>query len=399
MSSSLQNRILLWLSPLAAPDPASEQTFLPRKFVDGIADLAELWDGRLVLAIPDAPQRDDTLDYIPVERAALPFDLCAFPTDATAQRTLLQSAALVCVPMVSRYIQIPSLCAALHLPFVLDADFTPTIREEIIRLETKNPLRRWRRLLWQHNMEKNYTAMVRAAQGIQLHGPEAFNTYAPLNPSPMMYLNTRVHAAMLPTPTQMQLRVERLRAGKPLRLIYSGRWRAMKGVQDLPRVALELRRFGVRAEWDIFGGGALAKQLERAVADAGLDNLHLNGERMYPDLMRFAADTADLFVCCHKQGDPSTTFIEMLSMGVPLVGYDTSGLRGMVSLSGAGWLTPRGDVNALAARLAELDRDRESLIAASCAAVEFTRDKTFQDESRVRVAHLNAVAANYSATL
>lgn len=379
-------------SPLAVPDPASDPLGLPRKYVDGLTAFAELWQGPLTLVLPQASKRDDNLDYITIHRAGLPFEVRAFPDAPVTLRDLIQSAAVVLAPMLYRYVQIPALCSASHVPFVLDADITPAVREEIIRAENKNPLLRWRRLLWQRNMEHHYTAMVRAAQGVQLLGPTAFETYAPLNPSALMYFDTRVRRAMLPTTEQIQARTERLRSGAPLRLIYSGRWRAMKGVMDLPSVAAELRRLGVNAQWDIFGGGMLQDKLERAITNAGLDNMRLRGEIPFPELMRFVGDECDLFVCCHRQGDPSTTFIEMLSVGVPLVGYDTSGLRGIVALSGAGWLTPLDNATALAARIMELERNRDELVQALDAAARYTKNKSFEDMMQQRVTHLRAIA-------
>ena len=39
-----------------------------------------------------------------------------------------------------------------------------------------------------------------------------------------------------------------------------------------------------------------------------------------PDLQRIAKQ-ADLFICCHVQGDPSCTYLETFACGVPIVGY------------------------------------------------------------------------------
>jgi hypothetical protein len=114
--------------------------------------------------------------------------------------------------------------------------------------------------------------------------------------------------------------------------------------------------------------------------------------------MRVVANESDLFVCCHKQGDPSTTFNEMLGAGIPLIGYAYDGLRGALSLVDAGWLTPRNNVDALVARIAELERHRETIIAACCAAAEFTRDKTFEDMMQARAAHLSAVLDTHNKT-
>ncbi len=385
---------LLILSPVAIPEPQAPKVALPRKYVVGLEEFAARWQGSVTVLLPRARKRDDNLDYVSVDRVTAPYIWAALPDNELALCEYLRSASVVMASMISRYIRIPSLCASVGVPFVLDADLTPEIREQIIRSENNNPLLRWRRIYWQRNMEKNYTAMVRAAHGAHLQGPVAYETYAPLSRSPLLYFNTRTSRSMLPTVEQLEARAASLRRGAPLRLVYSGRWRAMKGILELPRIAVELRRLGVHAEWTIFGSGMLEQELARAVSEAGLNNMHLRGEVPFPDLMRFAAHESDLFVCCHLQGDPSTTFIEMLSAGVPLIGYNTPGLRSIITLSDAGWLTPLGNSASLASQIAELNRSRECLVAASLKAVEFAGSWTFEDIMAQRVAHLQSIAGN-----
>jgi colanic acid/amylovoran biosynthesis glycosyltransferase len=387
----MTDRTLLILSPVAVTDPNADPLNLPRRMVDQWRAFAELWDGSVTVLLPRAARRDDNLDYVPTPRAKCAFAARAFPTDEQTLRAELGAAGVVYVPLVPWFVAVHTLAHALHIPVVYITDFTFEIRKEIVCAQTRNPILRWRRLLYVTRLEKKYRRMLREAAGIQLQDVPAYNAYGALNRAALGFFNTHMRRDMLATTAQLNARAERLRAGAPLRLVYSGRWNAIKGVDDLPRVARRLRERNVPFELDIFGGGVLEDNLRRALADARLNNVRLRGELPFAELMRVAANEHDLFVCCHKQGDPSTTFNEMLGAGIPLIGYAYDGLRGALSQVNAGWLTPRNDVDALAARIAELERNRESIIAAGCAAAEFTRVKTFDDMMQARTAHLRAV--------
>ena len=394
----MSERTLLILSPVAVPDAAADPLGLPRKFVAQLRAFAELWEGPVTVLLPRTARRDDNLDYVQTRRAELAFTVRAFSRDDKTLRAELGAAAVVYVPLVPWFTHVHSIVQALNVPVVYFTDYTFEIRKEIVYAQTRNPLVRMRRLLYVARLEMQYRRMMREAAGIQLQDVPAYNAYVSLHRAALGYFNTQMRRDMLATTEQLNARAERLRARAPLRLVYSGRWNIIKGVDDLPRVARVLRERNVPFELDIFGGGVLEKNLRRALDDAQLDNVRLRGELPFAELMRVVANESDLFVCCHRQGDPSTTFNEMLGAGIPLIGYAYDGLRGALSAVNAGWLTPRNDVSALAARIAELDRARESLVAASHAAAEFTRNKSFDDTMCARAAHLRAVLETHENT-
>lgn len=387
----MTERTLLILSPVGVPDPNADPLGLPRKFLDQLRAFAELWEGQVTVLLPRAARRDDNLDYVKTSRAELGFAARVLPTAENILRAEIRAAALVYVALVPWYVSVHPFARALRVPVVYFTDSTFEIRREIVYAQTRNPLLRWRRLLYITRLEMQYRRILREAAGIQLQDVPAYNAYASLNRAALGYFNTHMRRDMMATAEQLNARAERLRAGAPLRLVFSGRWIAIKGVQDLPRVARTLREWNVPFELDLFGGGALENTVRRALDDAHLNNVRLRGELPFAELMRRVANESDLFVCCHTQGDPATTFHEMLGAGIPLIGYAYCGLRGALARVNAGWLTPRNDVRALAARIAELERDREPIIAASYAAAEFARDKTFDAMMQARVAHLRAI--------
>jgi hypothetical protein len=83
-------------------------------------------------------------------------------------------------------------------------------------------------------------------------------------------------------------------------------------------------------------------EMRAQVAKRSLENLiqfkgPLDFER---ELIPFIRENVDLFVCCHRQGDPSCTYLETMSCGVPIAGYDNEAFAGLVKTSAAGWFTP-----------------------------------------------------------
>lgn len=167
--------------------------------------------------------RDWTLDSMVVAPAELPFTVQALPPTDAARREMIRSAGIVFAALVPRHVHIADLGAAENEPVTYDADMPPAVRAGIIRAETPNPLRRWRRLLWNRQLETRYRTAIKKARGIQCNGTAAFEAYRALSPRPLFYLNTRVRHAMLATSEERAARRARIGAGEPLHLVFSGR--------------------------------------------------------------------------------------------------------------------------------------------------------------------------------
>ncbi len=391
----LLDNLLLLLPSITEKRTQAGQVLFPRKFLDGMLEYARLWHGNIMVAMELSRAPDWALDAIAVAEAELPFTIQPLPACQAAQRELFRLAQVVFPALVPRHTGIADICESENVSVVYDSDMSPTVRADIIRAETRNPLRRWRRLRWNRNLEARYRAALSKASGVQCNGMSVLNAYSMLTPRPLFYLNTRVRRAMLATLEEHEARAARLVSGAPLHLVFSGRLAAMKGVLDLPRVAAALKQRGVRFTLDIFGSGALEMTLRNLVERLQLaDCVHLEGEIPFPDLMQRVRGESDLFVCCHPQGDPSTTFLETMSCGVPLVGYEAEGLRDIVQCAGAGWVTPRSEPDALAARITALDQNRAELADAAHTVFEFARQHTFEQTMAARVEHLEQCAVN-----
>jgi glycosyltransferase involved in cell wall biosynthesis len=179
-----------------------------------------------------------------------------------------------------------------------------------------------------------------------------------------------------------------------LRLLFSGRLVAMKGGDHLIRVASELQRLGTAFEMTICGGGCQEPQMKAEVARLGLgDRVKFAGVLDFKtDLTPMVKRRADLFVCCHRSGDPSCTYLETMACGVPIVGYENEAFKGLVRESGAGWATEMDRPVRLASKIAELAANRRAIVDASRQALAFARLWTFEETFKARIEHLKSCA-------
>ncbi|TNF58787.1 MAG: glycosyltransferase, partial [Burkholderiales bacterium] len=226
--------------------------------------------------------------------------------------------------------------------------------------------------------------------GLQCSGTPTHDIYRDLCRDTMLFFDNRVQGKDVISDPALDAKLARLRQGHPLRLVFGGRLIAMKGVLELPRVAAELARAGVSFTFDIFGSGPLLGALEERIRAAGLqDRMQLRGVLDFDSgWVPWLRDNADLFICCHPQGDPSSTYPEVMSCGVPIAGYDNEAFRGVVRESGSGWLAPARDAAALARVVARLDTDRGAIAEATRRARDFARMHAFEPTFARRSAHI-----------
>lgn len=236
----------------------------------------------------------------------------------------------------------------------------------------------------------NDRRFARRLAGIQCNGIPAYNSYKNLNPNTMLFFDNRINRSDLISKVQLELRTERLLSGVPLRLVFTGRLMRIKGVDYLPKIAAELRRLGVQFEMSICGGGDCEHHLAQSIHDGDLTGrVHLMGVLKYrEELLPMVRDNVDLFVCPHVQGDPSCTYLETMACGVPIVGYANEAWEAMAPLSRAGWVTPLKSPKLLAAKIAELDKDRQALAKAAKAARSFAEQHLFERTMAKRVDHM-----------
>lgn len=227
--------------------------------------------------------------------------------------------------------------------------------------------------------------MIRRADGLQCNGPDTYDTYSRHSPNPLLYLDTRV------TSDDVATAVRTSPADDPtLRLAFSGRWIEQKGVLDAVTVTELLHADGVRVHLTLLGGGPLEDRL-RALDHPAVS---VTGRLDFATgWVPFVRDRVDVMVLPHPQGDSASTFLESMSCGTPVAGYDNRYWRSLHTSSGGGWTTPVLDTDALSSRLAALANDRAELARARLAGLSYAADHSFDLEFGRRIDHLLSVTA------
>ena len=350
------------------------------KYVEGMRAHVALWAGRVSAVVWEGA-------------GSVPFGAAYAPGDLGFDLTVLPAGAAVPVIGADLIAAPADMAQALALawgpgPVVLVGDYTLGTRLRIVALDrARNGLRKGWSALWNLAVERRRRAAFRRAAGVQCNGYPAFKAYAGMTPRPMLYLDGRMRAAMLATPDEMAARAAHC---GPLRLVHSGRLEAMKGAQDLVPVARALCRAGVDFTLDIFGTGALEAEVRAGAAGLG-GRVRLHAPVAFEtELVPWMRAHADLFLSCHRQADPSCTYLESLGCGVPVVGYANAMWAQMAAASGAGWAVRMGDRAALARRIAELAQDRAAVRGAAALGVAFAQEHVFEAEFSKRMAHFAA---------
>jgi len=365
---------------------------LTRKFIDGAAAYARLWPGPVVVCAARRMEEDSNLDLMSVDAGDLPFAFLWREDSPAALAEQIRGARLVLASLIERHTGLADLCGEFGPPLVYVAEHNLETRRQMIRSETANPLLRWRRELWSARVERRLEQSVRLAAGVQCNGTPAYEAYRTISPRALLYFDTRVRRDMLAVPEVVRQRTGELLDGGPLRLAFSGRLIRLKGADHLLPVAAHLKRMHVPFTLDICGGGALEGKLRAQIRRLGLSGqVTMRGVMdFHRELIPFIARRVDLFVCCHRQGDPSCTYLETMSCGTPIAGYDNGAFRGLVKTSSVGWLSLPDHPEQLARCVAQLNNDRAQLAHASTAALQFARRHTFEDTMRRRVDHMLA---------
>jgi colanic acid/amylovoran biosynthesis glycosyltransferase len=384
---------LILLPSLKARLGANGGLVLTQKYLDGAAAYAQSWPGKVTSLFRSTDSCSWDMDAIEIEPCKYSRDGHAvevFPTDRKALAARLANAALV-FPFLAPYEEETlAICHRLHVPVVFGTEYSPVTERQIIDSQTRNPILRWRRKLWAAQAEQIRLKMLRFAAGVQCSGTPTYDVYCLHNENALLFFDSRVPLSDIPSEEELILKLEAIHTSKPLRLIYGGRLIAMKGVMDLPEVAAELRRLGVDFQLEIYGQGDLEARLRKRIEVLDLQSsVRLGGVLDFrSEWLPRLRQHADLFLCCHPQGDPSSTYPEVMSCGVPIVGYDNEALAGIVRESGCGWVSPIGDVKALARQLVQLADRRNLVAAASRQAVEFARKHAFERTFERRSVHL-----------
>jgi len=370
---------------------SAEVPILTRRFLEGVACYAKYWPGqvRVLTDWSDEPSLEP--DPVTVHEADYPFAIEVVDDLETAVVSRANEASVILASHTRRGASVMnSVRAAVSRPVVLTSINPYRTRLQIVRAMTPNVLRRWVRYRKVWRTEKVLRDAAEAAKGIQCNGMPAFEAYRDLNANSMLFFDNRMTREMFLSDADLEQRLATISECRPLRLAYSGRLMAIKGVDHLPRVMRELNKRGVEATLDICGGGPLEQTLRKLIDKEQLtDAIRLRGvlDRRQ-ELVPYMKHDVDLFLCCHRQGDPSHTYLDTMACGVLTVGYDNDALAGLVRHTGLNWATPMDDPGKLAAKIQSIDARRDELARHSRGVLAFARQHDFESTFKKRIDHL-----------
>ncbi len=393
------NNLNLTIVPsLAAKKLPNGQVLITQKFLDGILKYQSLWPGSVTVLMEENPQEDGNLDKTTVRLDELPLKLEIVSLDAGSIAKRLNQASVVLASLEYRQNHISKICQSVSTPCIYVSEYSLKTRKQIVAATTSNPLLRLRKNLWEQAQEKKQRNAVALADGLQCNGTPTYEAYRAINRAPLLYFDTRFSEKMLATNDEIEMRVRSLYDNMPLRLLFSGRLIEIKGADHLLDVAQELKRLGIQFQMFICGDGALKEMMQQQIAVNGLDDcVKMMGVLEFKtELIPFVKANVDLFVCCHRQGDPSCTYLETMSCGVPIIGYANEAFAGIAQHSQTGWLVEMDRPKLLAKKVAELSRSRDALKAMSFDALRFAKLHTFEKTFANRISHMEGIAMSSS---
>lgn len=369
------------------------QAYLDKKFVEGMQYVSASWDGPVSCILYLGEHRFPFGKVYPLDDLPFHVDLLAIGQKIKAKD--IEHGDVVSAGGDSDdFLHLADICRSSGKKLVWVVENTIETKRQIIFLDRgKNLPKKIYSYLWMLNQERHRRRAFRLADGIQANGYPAMRAYAETNPNTIIYLDNRLSKALLATPEEMAAQRQHLSANGRLRLLHSGRLEPLKGCQDIVPVATRLAEKGVDFELDIFGEGSLEAEIRAGIIASGLESrVRLNGAVDFEtELVPFARQHADLFLSCHRQSDPSCTYLESMGCGLAVAGYANRMWSALCQDAEAGWAVPMGQVDALADAVARAARDRQNLIKTCEAAWRFACTHNFETEFRRRIDHLSTL--------
>ena len=385
---------LVLVPTLPAEKDSQGNIVLTKKFIEGVHEWARGWGGPVRLLMELVPGESDNLDRVSINSDEMPYDITIVDPTSPSIVPHLQGAAVIVGGAGHRQTGLPRFCRQAGVPFVYTTEYTLKTRLQIVRTSGVNPVIQLRRAYWEWSLEQRHKAVIRECAGVQCNGTPTYNAYRPLNANTLLFFDTRVRPDALIDRAALDARLKTLDAHGPLKMVFSGRLNRMKGADHLVPFAQKLRERGISFHLSICGDGMSVPQIKRDIERWGLErHVSLKGVLDFNTELLPFVKSCDLFVCCHRQGDPSCTYLETLSCGVPIIGYDNEAFVGVLEHVQAGRAVAMDDLDALADIVLKVSMNREKLKDWSIAGIEFAADHTFDASFTRRTEQLRAIAA------
>lgn len=294
-------------------------------------------------------------------------------------------------------LHIAALCKQSGVKCVYVIEYIPETRYQIAALGTRNPVVRLRQYLYLWLNERKRRKAFELSDGLQCNGTPAYNQYRQI-PNRLLYFDTRVSSEQIIGDDELETRLSTLKNKQPLRLAFSGRLVNMKGADHLVRLALKIKRLNLPFHLSIYGAGDMEKPMQQYIEANDLQTLvTMHGavdfhRQLLPDLK----EKVDVFIALHRQSDPSCTYLETLSCGVPIVGYRNQAFAGILDIADIGWGIEPDNLDAVSWMILRLDLARVEIADKSRNAVSFGRLHDFETSFRNRTGQLLSITKGQS---
>jgi colanic acid/amylovoran biosynthesis glycosyltransferase len=358
------------------------------KFLEVLQEYGHRWPGQIDLLLERSTQRRP-IEVVEMPLADLPVHPVEIDRNALHPGLFPDDAVAYCV-LEGGFRHLAQHVSHADRRLVRGCDVPANITAESLAAEHRSLPRKLKAKAWAAGEARDQRREVSEAAALHSNQYPAYDFFAREARTRHVFIDNPLRVTDLPNAVQRGARFDRLLSGGPLRLVFSGRLDPMKNPVDLADVAHELQVRDVPFEFDVFGDGPLRADLERKVAGYGLaDRFRVHGFVDFRTvLLPFLHDRADVYVCPHRQGDPSTTYVEMMCSGVPIVSYPNTAVRlmrehhGIVTLASA--MTPA----ALADELRRVHLQRDQLVTASRDGYDFGSTHTVEVCYQGQVDHL-----------
>jgi len=390
---------LIILPSLRATILANGDIVVTEKFLDGVTRYKQLWSGPVSCLLQGGAE-----NYVSKAEKNIIFNPNKYPftleiisyADLTPAKLKAQSS-VVLASVKYELNHISQVCKSANIPCIIVSEYSYNTRKQIINIQTQNPVKKLRRQVWEYFQEQKQKKTITLSHGIQCNGIPAYNAYKNINTHPLLYFDNRINHYMLATEEDIERRYAKRKDNIPIRLVFSGRLTQIKGADHLLHIAEELKKIGINFVLYICGDGELRQTIESKIAINQLDDcVKIMGYLDFKtELIPFIKNNIDLFICCHRQGDPSCTYIETMSCGVPIIGYANEAFEGLVAYSRIGWVTPMDKPKLLAMKIAEIVQKPEQIKQMSLKSLEFAQLHSFEKTFKNRIDHIKSIASNF----
>jgi len=171
-------------------------------------------------------------------------------------------------------------------------------------------------------------------------------------------------------------------------------------VDHLIPIAVKLKELQVNFSLKIYGSGSQEAQILQQIEQNDLTDCvrYMGSVDFETELVPILRQNADIFMCCHRQSDPSCTYLEVLSCGLPIVGYFNNAFKGILDLANIGAGAPIDDINGMVDKILHLSKNKQEIAIYSENALEFAKQHDFHSVFKHRIEHLSNTLERFQST-